>query len=257
MDTKIRNYLGIALIIGVVIVALAALNASYSYSRSTDPLTAPNIRATGEGKVVAVPDITQFSFSVISEGENMQQIQSENTRKINGIIEYLRTQGIAKEDIETKNYDLQPRYEYSSCPPTPVGRAVVCPPPRIAGFTLTQTVSVKLRNLEKSGEVLAGVTEKGANSISGLSFAIDDRTKLENEARAKAINQAKEKAEAAARAADVKLGRLLSISEFAPYPTPGFDGFGGAEKAITLMPPQVEPGSEEITVTVDLIYEIR
>lgn len=259
MDTRIKNYLGIALIAGVVVVALAVLNASYSYSRSVDPLTAPNIRATGEGKVVAIPDVAQFTMSVISEGSNIQQIQVDNTRKINQIIDYLKAEGIAKEDIETKNYDLQPRYEYASCPPTPLDGESVCPPPRIAGYSLSQTVEVKLRNLEKAGEVLTGVTEKGANSVSGLNFTIDDKTKLENEARAKAIAQARMKAEAAARAAGVKLGRLLSVSEFTPYPTPAFEGLGigGAERAVTAVPPSIEPGSQEITVTVDLIYEIR
>ena len=263
MDTKIRNYLGIALIVTVLITALSALNFSYSYSRSVDPLTAPNIRVTGEGKAVAVPDIAQFSFSVIAEGNNIQQIQSDNVKKINQAIDYLKSEGVAKEDIETKSYDLQPRYEYSSCPlspPTPIGEeSNVCPPPRVAGYTLSQTVAVKLRNFDKTGSILAGVAARGANSISQLSFTIDDRVKVESEARAKAIAQAKVKAEAAAQAAGVKLGRLLNISEFTPYPSYGFEkgGMGGGmDKAITLAP-QIEPGSDEITITVDLIYEIR
>ncbi|MEX2033398.1 MAG: SIMPL domain-containing protein [Candidatus Colwellbacteria bacterium] len=254
MDIKIRNYLGIALIAAVLVTALSALNFSYSYSRSVDPLTAPNIRVTGEGRAVAVPDIAQFSFSVIAEGNNIQQIQSDNVKKINQAIDYLKSEGVAKEDIETKSYDLQPRYEYFSC--SPMGS--VCPPPRIAGYTLSQTVAVKLRNFDKTGSILAGVVTRGANSISQLFFTIDDRTKVESEARTKAIAQAKVKAEAAAEAADVKLGRLLSISEYASYPPPGFEGMGmgGAEKTTTLTP-QIEPGSEEITITVDLVYEIR
>jgi len=258
MDIKIRNYLGIALIIAVLVAALSALNFSYSYSRSVDPLTAPNIRVTGEGKAVIVPDIAQFSFSVITEGNNIQQIQGDNAKKINQAIDYLKSEGVAKEDIETKSYDLQPRYEYSSCPPPPAGGGGVCSPPRIAGYTLSQTVAVKLRNFDKTGSILGGVVAKGANSISQLSFTIDDRTKVESEARAEAIAQAKVKAEAAAGAADVKLGRLLSVSEYTSYPSPGFEGMGmgGAEKAITLTP-QIEPGSEEITITVDLVYEIR
>ncbi|MDP2650701.1 MAG: SIMPL domain-containing protein [bacterium] len=258
MDTKIKNYLGIALTVAVLVTALSALNFSYSYFRSVDPLTAPNIRVTGEGKAVAVPDIAQFSFSVIAEGNNIQQIQGDNAKKINQAIDYLKSEGVAKEDIETKSYDLQPRYEYFSCSSPPAGGGGVCPPPRIAGYTLSQTVAVKLRNFDKTGSILAGVVARGANSISQLFFTIDDRTKVESEARAKAIAQAKVKAEAAAEAADVKLGRLLSISEYASYPPPGFEGMGmgGAERATTLAP-QVEPGSEEITITVDLIYEIR
>src|SRR3972149_10924004 len=183
MDTKIRNYLGIALIVAVLVTALSAFNFSYSYSRSVDPLTAPNIRVTGEGKAVVVPDIAQFSFSVITEGNNIQQIQSDNAKKINQAIDYLKSEGVAKEDIETKSYDLQPRYEYFNCSPI----RGVCPPPRIAGYTLSQTVAVKLRNFDKTGSILAGVAARGANSISQLSFTIDDRVKVESEARVKAI----------------------------------------------------------------------
>ena len=265
MDIKIRNYLGIALIVAVLVVALAAFNFSYSYSRSVDPLTAPNIRVTGEGKAVAVPDIAQFSFSVITEGNNIQQIQGENAKKINQAIDYLKSEGVAKEDIETKNYNLEPRYEHFNCPPVPTPRPVltpvdgggVCPLPRIGGYTLNQTVAVKLRTFDKAGSILAGVVAKGANSISQLSFTIDDRTKVESEARAKAIAQAKVKAEAAAEAADVKLGRLLIISEFPSYPSSGFGGVGGGVEKAIAFPPQVEPGSDEIIITVDLIYEIR
>ena len=140
MDTRIKNYLGIALIVAVLIAAFAAFNFSYSYSRSVDPLTAPSIQATGEGKAVAIPDVAQFSLSVITEGKNIQQVQSDNAKKINQIIDYLKSEGIAKEDIETKGYDLQPSYEYSNCPLM----GGTCPSPRMAGFTLSQTVE-KLR----------------------------------------------------------------------------------------------------------------
>lgn len=242
----------------VLVTALAALNFSYSYSQSVDPLTAPNIRVAGEGKAMAVPDIAQFSFSVITEGDNIQQIQGENVKKINQAIDYLKSEGVAKEDIETRSYDLQPRYEYFNCPSSPAGGGGVCPPPRISGYTLSQTVAVKLRNFDKTGSILAGTVSKGANSISELSFTLDDKVKVENEARAKAIAQAKVKAQAVAEAADVKLGRLLGISEYASYPPSGFEGMGkGGASSAMILTPQIEPGSEEITITVDLIYEIR
>ena len=95
----------------------------------------------------------------------------------------------------------------------------VCPPPEIVGYSITQTVSVKVRNFEKIGDLLSGIVDNGANSVSGISFTVDNSTKLENEARKNAMTEAKEKAKAVAEAGGFRLGRLLSVEEGGQYPT--------------------------------------
>ena len=120
-------------------------------------------------------------------------------------------------------------------------------------------VSVKVRDFEKVGDLLAGIVDKGANSFSQLSFAIDDPTSVENEARSEAIAKAKDKAMSIAKAGNVKLGKLLSIQEgnsYDPYYGYGVGGAGPvAEKSLPA--PMIEPGSEDVKITVTLTYEMK
>ena len=125
---------------------------------------------------------------------------------------------------------------------------------------MRQTVSVKVRDFGKAGEILSGVAANGANSVSSLSFTIDDPTEVQANARTKAIVKAKAKARDIAKAGGFSVGRLLSLEEggYAP-PIPYYRkvyGMGGEGDAVQIAPP-IEPGSQDVTVTVTLRYEIR
>lgn len=264
MNHKIQNYLGIAIIAAILMVGVSALSYASYYGKSIEPGSYRSFSASGEGKVVGVPDVAQFSFSVITEGgTDIAKLQTENTNKINKIIAFVKSKGVEAKDIETQNYDLQPRYQHYNCAPVyrPLseGGSKVCPPAEIVGYTITQSVSVKVRDFTKTGEILAGVVANGANSTSNLSFKIDDPTELRNQARAEAIAKAKANAKSIASAGGFRLGRLLSIDEGGYFPYykesvgRGYDAAGG----IAATPaPSIEPGSDDIVVTVTLRYEI-
>lgn len=253
MNNRIKNYLGIAAIIVMIIFAIAAWNFVDSYSKSIQPSSFRSFPVSAEGKVTAVPDVAQFTFSVITQGgKEIGKLQKENTEKVNKVIEFVKSNGVEAKDIKTQSYNLKPRYQYYSCPK----EGGPCPPPDIVGYTITQAVLVKVRNFDKIGDILSGVIQNGANSVSELSFTIDDRTKLEDQARAEAIEKAKEKAKSIAKAGGFRLGRLLSIEEEGYQPVPIYRALteaavGGAEA------PAIEPGSQEITVNVTLKYEIQ
>ncbi len=268
MSEKIKNYLGIAVILAVLLFALSYLRYVDSYGKSFDPSSRRSFAVTGEGRAVAVPDIAEFTFSVITEGKNIGELQKQNTEKVNKIIEFLKQNSVEAKDIKTTAYNVSPQYEYFSCPPVIYQEGNLqaeprpCPAPRISGYTINQTVSVKVRDLNKTGELLAGSVDKGANSVSQLTFTVDDRSAIEQEAREEAITKAKEKALATASAGGFSLGQLLSIDEGipTPYPQPyysdgGFGGGASAEKSY--VPPVLEPGSQEIMVSVTLRYEIQ
>ena len=117
---------------------------------------------------------------------------------------------------------------------------------------------MKVRNFEKVGELLSGVVQSGVNSVSGLSFAIDDKTEIENQARQEAIAVAIKKAESIAQAGNFNLGKILSISENSSpifYRTAKSFGIAASEDAS--IAPSIEPGSQEVTVGVTISYEIR
>ena len=224
------------------------------YSRSVG--VERSFSVSGEGKAVAVPDVAELSFGVLTEGgKNLTDLQKQNTEKMNRVIGFLKEEGIDDKDIKTRYYNISPRYQYFSCPPVPLGSEVssVCPPSEITGYSISQDVLVKVRDLNKTGEVLSGVVSSGTNTVSGPTFTIDDPDELENQARSEAIKEAKEKAKSIAKAGKFKLGKLISIQEgFSPYYPIAFEGRGGAGSA-----PSIEPGSQEIVVNVTLIYEIK
>lgn len=266
METKIKNFLGLAAALAVLSLAYAALSLSSAYSRSIQPSSFRSFSVSGEGKVVAVPDIAQFNFSVISEGEkDLAKIQTENTDKVNKAIAFVKSKAVESKDIKTEGYNLQPRYQYYECRSAVYSsggsNAKPCPPPEIVGYTITQSVTVKIRDFVKIGVIMSGLVENGANQVGSLNFTIDDRTKVENEARAEAIAKAKEKALAVAKAGGFSLGRLLAIEEgggFTPYSRYDLaESYGVTAPSVAKVSPTIEPGSQDVKITVSLRYEIK
>ncbi|MDW8280012.1 MAG: SIMPL domain-containing protein, partial [bacterium] len=235
-----------------------------TYSKSIEPGNFRSFAVSAEGKVTASPDIAQFNFSIISEGYDLSKIQKENTEKTNKSIEFLKNQGIDPKDIKTQYYNISPKYTYYNCFQAIVNNleSKPCPPPKISGYTITQTINVKIKDFSKIGNILSGIVEYGANNVSDLQFSVNDQSKLENEAREEAIKKAQEKAKNIAKSAGFKLGKLLSIEEgeyyYPIYKTyaPSNLGMGGGSDA-SMSNPQVEPGSQEIKVNVTLRYGIE
>jgi uncharacterized protein YggE len=191
MDNKIKNYLAGAVVVAVFVFAFGYLNYVNSYSKSTQPSSYRSFSVSGEGKITAIPDIAKFTFSVITEGgKDVAALQKENTDKTNSAINFLKAQGVEAKDIKTANYNIEPRYQYYDCK-NPERSVSPCPPAEIAGYTITQTVSVKIRDFTKIGTIISGVVNNGANSVSSLSFTIDDKTTLENQAKEQAIAEAR------------------------------------------------------------------
>lgn len=264
MDTTIKNIIGLAVIIGILAGIYTAVSYVNSYSQSVDFSSSRSFAVIGEGKSVAIPDIASFTFSVISEGKDIAGLQKDNTNKTNSIIELIKSQGVADKDIKTQNYNLSPRYQYYSCPVSGFPQfsqnipVRPCPPAEIAGYTITQTVSVKIRDFVKIGAILSGAAQKGANQISQLEFSIDDPVVLQNKSKQEAIEKARQQAEAIAQAGGFKIGRLISVDENSASPYPARIMGVYAEKASSVATPSViEPGSQEITATVTLRYEIK
>jgi uncharacterized protein YggE len=259
------NRLLLSLVLLTLVLALlssAYLNlerSKYAHGEATDlPAT---ISVSGEGEVLAIPDIGRFSFSVLAESDDVTLAQEESGLKINAIIAYLKEAGIEDKDIKTLNYNLRPKYRYEEqvCP-----EGVFCERGRRVqdGFEVSQTIEVKVRDTDEAGSILSGVGERGATNISGLSFTIDDEDALKEEARAEAIADAKAKAEVLADQLGVSLVRIVEFNEGGYAPSPYMvraeamsmdmaedEGFGGG--------PSVPTGEQSTRSNVVLIYEIK
>lgn len=260
MNPLLKNLLGLALIVSLGGALYLGFLITKTYDRSSEPSNFRSFTVQGEGKAVGIPDVASFSFEVITEGDtDLAELQSENAKKMNTALEFTTKQGVDKKDIKTSQYSIQPRYENTVCDYSV--RGSVCPPAEIVGYTVQQTTYVKIRDFKMISALLSGVVSSGANSVSGLSFMIDDASMVENEARAEAIKNAQEKAASIAKAGGFQLGRLLEISEnnngYTPYygRTAMMDVGGGAKEAAVA--PTIEAGSQDITITVSLKYEIQ
>jgi len=176
---------------------------------------------------------------------------------MNKALDFIKKQGIDTQDIKTQQYSINPRYETTACE---YKSGSICPPASIAGYTVQQSVFVKIRDFKLISSLLTGVVENGANSVGQIQFAIDNTDSVENAARAEAIEKAKAKAKSIAEAGGFTLGRLLEISENAggmnPYYSRGvsMDMVGAKEGYIA---PVIEAGSQEVEIQVTLRYEIQ
>ncbi len=238
-------------VLAVVVVggAFIAIPAGLKFKDSLS--SASMLTVTSEGKTVVSPDTAQISFSVVSRGRNPEELANTNNEKMNAVIANIKGQGVDEKDIKTSSYNLYPDYQYDR----QTQRSF------ITGYTLTQTVDVKIRDLSKVASVLAGVAPLGVNQISGVSFTVDDQDKALTAAREDAISKAKAKAEQMAKASGASLGRLLSVSESgAVPPIPYYDmkeralGMGGGSAVAT---PSIQPGTQEVRVDVSLTYELK
>ncbi|MDO8559353.1 MAG: SIMPL domain-containing protein [bacterium] len=210
------------------------------------------ISVTATGDVYAKPDLAQISFSVVNEGKTVVGVMSENTNKMNTVIDSIKKQGVESKDIKTTNFSMNPRYEWRKTASSyfPEGERT------LIGYEISQSLEIKIRDLNKVGTIIEGATGSGVNQVGILYFTIDNQDKLNAEARQKAINEAETKAKELASELGVKLGKIVNFSEsgFSPMPMYAFKemGIGGGGTA-----PQIETGENKISVTVSITYEIR
>lgn len=242
----------------LVLVGLLLALGAYAYqtikNANQGPMGPTTITVIGVGEMTATPDVAGFSFSVNATGTDATAAQGASAEKMNAIVSYLKESGVEDKDIKTENYTLYPNYRYINQPCT----VNYCPPGEQVtdGFQASQMVSVKVRNTEQAGPLLAGVGERGATDISGLGFTVDDEETVKAEARELAIADAKAQAEALAEQLDVDLVKLVGFYEDAPYYP--YDGHAMMDRAMSKAEsaPSVPVGENKTTVRVNLTYQI-
>jgi len=284
MNQSVKNVLGWVIVLAVLAVGYAVLSFVNSYGESIQPSSFRSFSVTGQGKSIAIPDVAEFTFTVITQGgTDVASLQAKNTTAANQAIAFVKSEGVASSDIQTQYYNVSPDYQTYNCnniivpqvyngttagatTGVSVGTAASvpairpCPPSSIVGYTVTQTVDVKIRDFTKVGDIMGGVVTNGANQVGQLSFTLDDPSAVDNQAEADAITKAKAQAQAIAQAGGFSIGRLLNVEVGgnAPYPVYNEMADAGAMAVSAAAPtPSIQPGSEEVDMTVTLQYEIR
>lgn len=183
---------------------------------STPVFAAGSMQITGHGEVTAAPDTAYVTSGVTSQAENAKDALAANNADMAKLIETLKAAGIDEDDIQTSGFSVSPNYVYSDSRDANGYQL----PPKIVGYTVSNGVTVHVRDLTILGGVLDQAVTVGANQINGITFAVEDPTELYNEARKLAFADAKSKAELYAEAADVELAGLSLISEQINYNPP-------------------------------------
>lgn len=219
---------------------------------------ARTISVTGSGEVYAIPDIGTFTFNIQERADTVEAAQTTASQKTDQALEALKALGVDEKDIKTENYYISPRYEY----PQIVCITYPCPQGRetLVGYEVVQTMSVKVRNLDQSGELITAATNAGATGVSGLSFTIDDMDAVKADARERAIDDAKEKAKRLEKDLGVNFIRVSGFYEndMPIYYDERVMGMGGDIAMSAKAPaPTLPTGENKITSQVTLIYEIK
>ena len=205
--------------------------------------TAGQITVTGSGLVDQAPDMASFSIGVMTRGDTAAVAMDENSAEMARVIARITGAGVEARDVQTSGLSLNPDWASSSS-----GQ------PRLNGYVAMNMVSVRVRALDDLGGILDASVSDGANSLNGVSFGLSDPEPALNEARQRAVADARAKAELLARAAGVELGRIVQINENGGYgrPQPMFR----AEAAFADAVP-VAPGEVTTDANVTIVWEIK
>jgi len=209
---------------------------------------AQGLSVSGEGRASAAPDVAVLGLGVSAKAATVKAANSQAQEAISDLLDSLEDNGVQEKDIQTSQFSVYPEYDYRNNEQV------------LTGYRVTHMLQVKVRDIDKAGEVIDDAVEAGGDllQVQSISFTIDDTTALRSEARAEAVADAQTKAEELATLAGVSLGKPTYISESisTPYSQPYYDR-GGVyameEAAVT----EISTGELEVVVSVYMTYTIE
>jgi uncharacterized protein YggE len=208
---------------------------------------ARTVRVTGEGKATTPPDVATINTGVVTQAATAKEAVAANNQAMEQVMAALKQRQIAAKDVQTSSFNVQPMHKHDE-----QGRRQ----PEIVGYQVTNLARVKVRQLDNLGAVLDALVQAGSNQLRGIDFGVDDPTKVMDEARKKAIADARRRAELYAQATGLKLGKVQTISEQPlriPEPRSDARAFG-AEMAGSV---PVATGEEEVTATIHVVFVLE
>ena len=242
------RWVATGLMAGLIAAAITGSVFAPRPSLATDPTgTAEHtFSVSGTGRVVISPDLADLRLGVTAEATTVQAARAANAKAMTAVIASLKHLRIADADIQTTTLSLSPVYDY----PKDGGK------PHISGYSLSNAVAVTIRDIDVVGDAIDGALAAGATSLDGVTFRASDQAGAERQAREAAMAEAKAKAQTLASAAGVSITGVASINEsVSPIPYPmAYDARGVA--AAPGVPTPVEAGSNEVSVTVTVVYLI-
>ncbi len=206
------------------------------------------VSVAGEGKVQGKPDVAMLSLGVSVLANDVASARDRAANELDAMINSMKANGVADKDIQTQQLNISPEYDYTN------GRQL------LKGFRVSNTVSAKVRDINKTGKVVDDAVAAGGNDvqIQGISFTIDKPDDLQSQAREQAIADARSKAETLAKASGVSLGDAISITEGGGVqPLPASPALLDRAASGAAAETPIQPGELDVTVTVNVVWAIK
>ncbi|MBZ4665872.1 SIMPL domain-containing protein [Mahella sp.] len=258
MNNKLLTIATVAVAAVAIILAVAifgtsdgqeADKAKVTYAADDVKIDKSILTAAGEGKVMVKPDRATINMGVQTEDKDAKTAQTQNAQKMDAVMKKLKTLGISDDDIKTSQYNVFPQYDYNDDKST------------LRGYQVINMVNVIVKDTAKLGDIIDQAAQAGANQMDSVAFTISEQDKYYNEAIAKAIEQAKEKANVMANTAGVKVKAIINVSEATAGYQPVY-GMGGVEYAkdqalAATAPTPIASGQLEVKANVVVTFEIE
>ncbi len=250
----VYSLLGLFVIILIVIISVFVIFQTKNVAREfnyigRNPEAIKTMVFRGDGTVNTKPDIAIVSMGLTVEKKTVSDAQNESSKTMNAFVAKLKTMGVDSKDIKTANYNIYTQYDY----PTN-GKPV------LRGYQITQSVEIKIRNLDNISGILGLAGEFNLNQVGNLSFDVDNKDQYTKQAKEDAIKKAKENAISTAKSLGINLGRIIAYDEYNvadPIVYNGYKMLDSSSAGMGGSNPDVQSGNAEIKVSVGITYEIN
>ena len=236
--------LWLALALGAA--AIPATAGAQSAQLAMPPIQGTRLDITATGEVTRVPDLAVITAGVVTRQSTASAALQENSARMDRVLAALKRAGVADRDVQTSSINLNPEYRYQENQP-----------PQLVGYTASNQVSIRFRDIRNSGRILDALVAEGANQISGPSLTIDKPEAALDEARVQAIANGRARAELYARAMGKRVARIVSVSEGGgSYPVPPPMPMmmeARAQSADT----KIVAGEQKLQVSVSMIFDLQ
>ena len=235
-----------AVVVATVALALFAFACTAETNIVSPDQEAPGITVSGSGSVFGEPDVAVVTLGVEAQAATVGEARTQAAERMDAMLQALKDGGVADDDIQTTRFSVQPQYDFVD------GRQ------ELRGFLVNNVATVKVREIDDTGDLIDGALAAGGDlsRVDSLAFTIDDPSALEEEARTKAVQDARARAETLAEAAGVELGDARSIIESrAPVVPVGFAREELAQAGDVASP--IELGELEVQVDVQVVYGLE
>ncbi len=212
----------------------------------TQSIAGTRLDITATGEVTRVPDVAIISAGVVSRAATASAAMQDAANRMDRVLAAPKRAGVESRDIQTSSVNLNPEYRY------PENKS-----PELTGYTASNTVTVRFRDIRNSGKILDALVSEGANQINGPNLTIDKPEAALDEARAKAVAEGRARAELYARSLGLHVARVVAVSESGGYAVPPPPPMPVMARAYESAQTKIEPGEQKLQVTLTMTFELR